>query len=99
MKGVKFVLVGLVAGWWFAGMYYTSESSKKKLASEYARKLEKELEEQTFVNSMLHSSFGESVKERAEESYEKNKKIMYVMTNYDNMTKQQILKTLGETLK
>lgn len=98
MKKLLYIVVGLVIGWWCAGMYYTSESSKKKLASDYAKKLEKELELQTTVNKIINSSMVESAKGEGIASYKRDSMIMQVISNYDKMSKQQILKTLGKAL-
>ena len=98
MKKLLYIAVGLVIGWWCTGMYYTSESSKQKLATEYAKKLEKELETQTAINTIMNNSMVESVKDRAIASYKRDSMIMKVIANYDKMSKQQIIKTLSKAL-
>lgn len=98
MKKLVYIAVGLVIGWWCTGMYYTSESSKQKLATEYAKKLEKELEVQTNVNKMVVNSMAESAKDRAMTAYKRDSLIMKVLANYDKMSKQQIIKTLSKAL-
>lgn len=98
MKKLVNILIGIVIGWWCTGFYYNSDSNKRRLASDYVKKIEKELEEERFINKILHSSFSETAAESASDKYSRDSIVWHVIYNYDNLSKKEMVDILLESL-